>query len=320
MPAILVKKKKRVCEWCGKEFKIPKHRQEQRFCGKSCAASQHFNTPKMIEMSRQLISIRNQDPEFCRKRAESVQTPEIRKMHSRVMSRNWQNPEFVKNNSETSRRTMNDPEFRKMLNETHRTPEAREQTRQQLAKKKQDPEFVRKQAESVRTPEERKRRSELMVEMNKDPEFKKAQGLACALRVDYTGSKGTIPMKASWEPDFAARIMDLIDPDWKYEPVTYEIEFEGTRLPSYTPDFWSPMFNCYFEVKGRDVELAFVRAQLCKLLHNVDVVVLDGPRLEELGLWDDESLQREVVIEKLKEFYSVQIPTKFEVVRKVGSV
>jgi len=262
-------------------------------------------------MARRLEKQR-EDPEFLRKIDESHDTPEYRELQRLSLVEKKKSAKWIENQAESSR-----------------TPERRELARQQMFKNNQDPEFVEKKVEAVKQvwqdPEFRKRNADANVlksgmtpetreilrknlEIQKrDPEFRHKMAVGHARRVDYNGPKGCIPMKAGWEPNFAARIMDLCEFDWTYEPVTFDMNFEEVKLPSYTPDFWVPELNCFIEIKGQNPEYARVRAQICELLHGVRIIVLDGPTLKLLGLWSKAVLDKNVLIEKLKAFSLVKV-------------
>jgi len=270
----------------------------------------------------------NRTPERREKLAEGHRTPESRDKARQTILKQWQKPEFrenviaarVKANktpemAEVHRLTMlknhQNPEFMEKIAESHRTPEMRKLHSDVMLENWKKPGFN----EACHTPENNKLHSQMMIKNLQDPEFRKKMSDG---RLDnvYDGPNGHIPMKSSWEVLFA-ELLDHCGFTWKYEPVQYDMSFEELKTPKYTPDFWVNEFNCYFEVKGyfsqsgltveEYVELARIRAEICQLLHNVKVVVLDGPTLEILGLWNNEFSEKKIVIEKLNEFSIVKV-------------
>jgi len=253
----------------------------------------------------------HQDPEFCAKQIESrrihlqdkeycmsiikglvtySQSPEGREQHRQTMTLLNQEPEFSKARNER-------------LIERNKTPESCERNRQLWLNPEYRKNVVDALTKESQSPEGRKRRSETMSKLHDDPEFRSKNAAGMGHGFTYTGPNGVIPMRSSWEVLFA-QLLDFISFTWKYEPKQYLMSFEDITTPKYTPDFWVDELDCYIEVKGRDdlVELAEVRAEICQLLHNVKVIVLDGEKLELLGLWSKALLQKEALVEKLESF------------------
>lgn len=61
-------------------------------------------------------------------------------------------------------------------------------------------------------------------------------------------------MQGTWEIRFA-KVLDLIDPNWVrptsgMDSHTFEWVDDENVKHNYTPDFYSPLLNKYFEIKG----------------------------------------------------------------------
>jgi len=228
-----------------------------------------FRYKYLERIARESIGIENRRQNMIRQNKD----PEFTRKHVEASH----TPEIRKIRQKCSRKAMfelrKNPEVslrrREAAKEAHQTLEFREIARQQMLKNRENPEFNRKRGEAYHCP--------------------------------YDGPNGHIPMKSNWEVKFA-ELLDHCGFSWKYEPKKYKMEFEEIKLPSYTPDFWVNEFNCYFETKGWNTEIAFVRAEICGLLHKVKVVVLDGPLLEKLGLWNDTFPKKDILVERLNSF------------------
>ena len=71
---------------------------------------------------------------------------------------------------------------------------------------------------------------------------------------EYTNPAGEIfKLQGTWEVRFA-RVLDIIDDNWikpkLNENYSFEWIDENSQKHYYTPDFYSPKLNKYFEVKG----------------------------------------------------------------------
>lgn len=63
-----------------------------------------------------------------------------------------------------------------------------------------------------------------------------------------------VKVQGTWELRFA-KVLNLIDPDWikpslNHPEHSFEWIDDSGLLHTYTPDFWSPKLNKYFEIKG----------------------------------------------------------------------
>jgi DNA polymerase III alpha subunit len=56
-------------------------------------------------------------------------------------------------------------------------------------------------------------------------------------------------VRSSWEADFA-RILKLYNLDYQYEPKTFPLTRENGEIINYTPDFYVPSKNTFYEIKG----------------------------------------------------------------------
>ncbi|MFH1759116.1 MAG: DNA polymerase III subunit alpha [Patescibacteria group bacterium] len=62
-------------------------------------------------------------------------------------------------------------------------------------------------------------------------------------------------VRSNWEADFA-RILNLQKIKYEYEPKTFKLTTSDGRVVSYTPDFYTPSTNTFYEIKGwmRDID------------------------------------------------------------------
>ena len=62
-------------------------------------------------------------------------------------------------------------------------------------------------------------------------------------------------VRSNWEADFA-RVLKLHNVSYEYEPRTFTLRRENGELLSYTPDFYTPDNNTFYEIKGwmRDLD------------------------------------------------------------------
>jgi RNA recognition motif-containing protein len=56
-------------------------------------------------------------------------------------------------------------------------------------------------------------------------------------------------VRSNWEADFA-RILKLSNLEYEYEPQTFSLTLPGNKPVNYTPDFYVPSLNTYYEIKG----------------------------------------------------------------------
>lgn len=57
-------------------------------------------------------------------------------------------------------------------------------------------------------------------------------------------------VRSSWEADFA-RVLNLVEVKYEYEPKTFELNDDDTgQVLHYTPDFYVPEINMFYEIKG----------------------------------------------------------------------
>lgn len=97
------------------------------------------------------------------------------------------------------------------------------------------------------TKELRRSASRRAVLRNLDPNDKFKSGKYVRRPCQYSGPKGNIIMRSSWEVRFA-RDLDNLGLDWQYEKhrFMYMIESDAHY---YIPDFFIPVYNLFVEVK-----------------------------------------------------------------------
>jgi hypothetical protein len=95
-----------------------------------------------------------------------------------------------------------------------------------------------------------------------------------------------IKVQGFWEYQFAL-LLNIIDPNW-IKPTIWNREHQFNWIDSkgdshwYTPDFWSPLLNKYFEIKGFWIKNQHEKKEFILSLSNVDVI--DRNQMEKLGL------------------------------------
>ena len=95
-----------------------------------------------------------------------------------------------------------------------------------------------------------------------------------------------IKVQGFWEYQFSLWL-NKIDPDW-IKPTIWEREHQFNWIDSkgeshwYTPDFWSPLLNKYFEIKGFWTKDQQEKKDFILSLSNVDVINRED--MKRLGL------------------------------------
>lgn len=97
----------------------------------------------------------------------------------------------------------------------------------------------------------------------------------------YLGADGLITrFRSTWEAAFA-RHLDSLGLKWAYEAHTYILS-DGR---SYTPDFWIPSLDRYFEVKGYMSDAAAEKLELfISQYPGIDLQIVDKDTFAELGI------------------------------------
>jgi len=95
-----------------------------------------------------------------------------------------------------------------------------------------------------------------------------------------------IKVQGFWEYEFSSWL-NKTDPDW-IKPTIWEREHQFNWIDSngesrwYTPDFWSPLLNKYFEVKGYWTKDQHEKKIFVESLSNVDIIRRED--MKRLGL------------------------------------
>ncbi|MDD3292918.1 MAG: DNA polymerase III subunit alpha [Candidatus Pacebacteria bacterium] len=91
-------------------------------------------------------------------------------------------------------------------------------------------------------------------------------------------------VRSSWEADFA-RILKLYNLDYEYEPKTFSLKRENGEIINYTPDFYVPEKNTFYEIKGWMHDLDKEKINLfIKQYPYLNFVLIDTTRFAELAL------------------------------------
>lgn len=168
------------------------------------------------------------------------QKEEAAKRISKRNKKNWEDEEYRKKMTEvlTDNNHKMMPELREKVKKSSKkawsknTPEVEERRR-----KAKD--VLKKANELQWTPEKREKMSIKLTEMNKSGQIRYTTN-----KVEYKGDT----FKSSWEFGFALYLEDA-GLEYQYEPKTFVFEYDG-RKHRYTPDFYVPELDSYYEVKG----------------------------------------------------------------------
>jgi len=91
-------------------------------------------------------------------------------------------------------------------------------------------------------------------------------------------------VRSSWEADFA-RILNLHKVKYEYEPKTFELVREGGGIVNYTPDFYVPSQNTFYEIKGWMHELDQEKINLFKQQYpEFNFVLISATKFAEFAL------------------------------------
>lgn len=86
--------------------------------------------------------------------------------------------------------------------------------------------------------------------------------------------------RSNWEANFA-RILNLQDVKWLYEHQTFQV----TETMSYTPDFYLPDEDLFYELKGRMDEKSKLQLELMSTkFPHIKIKVIDGVFYDQLKL------------------------------------
>ena len=91
-------------------------------------------------------------------------------------------------------------------------------------------------------------------------------------------------VRSSWEADFA-RILKLYNLDYEYEPRTFKLIRANGEILHYTPDFYVPSQNTFYEIKGFLRDLDREKLELFKQQYpQINLVVISSTKFAELAL------------------------------------
>ena len=91
-------------------------------------------------------------------------------------------------------------------------------------------------------------------------------------------------VRSSWEADFA-RILKLYNLNYEYEPKTFSLKRENGEIINYTPDFYVPEKNTFYEIKGwmHDLDKEKINLFIEQYPH-LNFVLIDTTKFAELAL------------------------------------
>ncbi len=115
-------------------------------------------------------------------------------------------------------------------------------------------------------------------------------------------------VRSNWEADFA-RILKLHRTAYEYEPKTFELRRADGTLMSYTPDFYTPHDNTFYEIKGWLHELDQEKIRLFTSQYpQHNFVLISATKFAELALqykqlirWECPSIPRGFMWATVKE-------------------
>ena len=91
-------------------------------------------------------------------------------------------------------------------------------------------------------------------------------------------------VRSTWEADFA-RILKLHNLDYQYEPKTFELIKANGEILHYTPDFYVPSQNTFYEIKGFLRDLDEEKLELFqKQYPQINLVIINTTRFAEFAL------------------------------------
>jgi len=91
-------------------------------------------------------------------------------------------------------------------------------------------------------------------------------------------------VRSSWEADFA-RILKLHNLEYEYEPKTFELVRKNGEALNYTPDFYVPSKNTFYEIKGWMRELDAEKIDLFKEQYpQYNFVLISATKFAEFAL------------------------------------
>ncbi|OGZ69776.1 MAG: hypothetical protein A3F47_01955 [Candidatus Staskawiczbacteria bacterium RIFCSPHIGHO2_12_FULL_38_11] len=107
-------------------------------------------------------------------------------------------------------------------------------------------------------------------------------------------------VRSSWEADFA-RILNLHNIKYEYEPKTFALTRSNGNIMNYTPDFYVPHQNTFYEIKGWMHDLDAEKIELFKEQYpQYDFVLISATKFAEFALQ----------YKKLIQWECPRIPTK----------
>jgi len=91
-------------------------------------------------------------------------------------------------------------------------------------------------------------------------------------------------VRSTWEADFA-RILKLYNLDYQYEPKTFSLNKSNGEIIHYTPDFYVPAKNTFYEVKGWLHDLDQEKMDLFKKQYpQLNFVLINKTKFAEFAL------------------------------------
>ncbi|MFH1258686.1 MAG: DNA polymerase III subunit alpha, partial [Elusimicrobiota bacterium] len=91
-------------------------------------------------------------------------------------------------------------------------------------------------------------------------------------------------VRSNWEADFA-RVLNLYNLDYQYEPKTFQLKRQNGKILHYTPDFYVPKQNIFYEIKGWFHDLDQEKINLFERQYpDVKLVLVNKTKFAEFAL------------------------------------
>jgi DNA polymerase III alpha subunit/intein/homing endonuclease len=91
-------------------------------------------------------------------------------------------------------------------------------------------------------------------------------------------------VRSSWEADFA-RILKLHNLNYQYEPKTFKLQRASKEILHYTPDFYVPSQNTFYEIKGFIRDLDQEKLELFQDQYpHINLIIINTTRFAEFAL------------------------------------
>ena len=128
-------------------------------------------------------------------------------------------------------------------------------------------------------------------------------------------------VRSNWEADFA-RILNLHKVTYQYEPHTFTLTRKNGNKLSYTPDFFTPATNTYYEIKGWMHDLDAEKIKLFEEQYpQYNFVLIDKTKFAEFALqyknlvkWECPRIPNKLEFSKIKSIEELEEEMTYDIV------